>query len=324
MRAEKFTALCLAFLLQAGGTHAAGTASYPSKPVRWIVPYPAGAVNDVIARTVAQKLTALWGAQIVIDNRAGAGGTIAAETVAHATPDGYTLLLANPGPNVNNPLLQQGTAYRVDAFAPVTFIGYTPLILVANPAFEPNTVRELVQYCLARPGKVSWGSVGYGSSVHIGLALFQAATGVNVVHVPYKGAAQGITEIIGGQIQLMYTSVGSAENQIRAQRVKVLATAGPRRQAVLPDVPTLAEQGVKNADATNWFGVVVPAATPRAIVDALNARVNEALSSADVRQRLEGLGLVIGGGTAASFASFMKNETDRLRALIERGVLQKQ
>ena len=316
--------MCVALSAVTAHAGVAGVTSYPLKPVRWVVPYPAGAVNDVIARTVAQKLTALWGTQIVIDNRAGAGGTIAAETVAHASPDGYTLLLANPGPSVNNPLLQQGATYRVEAFAPVTFIGYTPLILVANPAFEPNSVRELVQYCVARPGKVSWGSVGYGSSVHIGLALFQAATGVNVVHVPYKGAAQGITEIIGGQIQLMYTSVGSAENQIRAQRIKVLATAGPRRQAVLPDVPTLTEQGVKNADATNWFGVVVPAATPRAIVDALNARVNEALASPDVRQRLEGLGLVIGGGTPASFAAFMKIETDRLRALIERGVLQRQ
>jgi tripartite-type tricarboxylate transporter receptor subunit TctC len=309
----------------AGQAQPAGpTTGYPVKPVRWIVPYPAGASNDVIARTIAQKLAATWGAQVVIDNRAGAGGTIAAELVSRANPDGYTLLLANPGPSVNNPVLQRNPQYRVEAFAPVVFIGYTPLILVAHPGFEPATVRELVRHCLAHPGKVSWGSVGYGSSVHIGLALFQSATRVDVLHVPYKGAAQALTEIVGAQIQVMYSTLASADSQVRARRLKVLATASARRLPALPDVPTLSEQGVEGADASNWFGVAVPAATPPAIIRSLNGHVNAALASGEVRQRLEGLGLTTTGGTPAEFGAYLQNEIARLRRLLEAGVLQLQ
>lgn len=303
---------------------AVAATGYPVKPVRWIVPYPAGASNDVIARTIAQKLTSTWGAQVVIDNRAGAGGTIAAELVSRANPDGYTLLLANPGPSVNNPVLQRNPLYRVEAFAPVVFIGYTPLILVAHPGFEPASVRELVQHCLAQPGKVSWGSVGYGSSVHIGLALFQAATRVDVLHVPYKGAAQALTEIVGAQIQVMYSTLASADSQVKARRLKVLATAGARRLPALPDVPTLSEQGVSGADAANWFGVVVPVATPAAIVRTLNTHVNAALGSGEVRQRLEGLGLTTAGGTAAEFGAYLQHEIARVRRLLAAGVLQPQ
>ena len=294
---------------------------YPSKPVRWVVPYPAGASNDVVARTVAQKLSATWRHQVIIDNRAGAGGTIAATLVAKATSDGYTLLLANPGPSVNNPLLQQDAQYRVEDFFPVVFIGYTPLIVVANPSFAPNNARELVQYCFANPGKVSWGSVGYGSSVHIGLALFQSVTGVNVLHVPYKGAAQSITELIGGQIQVMHSTMPSSAAQIKARKMKVLAVAGKDRLSAIPEVPTLSEQGITGADSSNWFGVVVPAATPRTIVSAINSAVNAALQTAEVRQRLESLDLTIAGGSPAEFETFMRNETQRVRALIKTGAL---
>lgn len=294
---------------------------YPNKPVRWVVPYPAGASNDIVARTVAHKLSEAWGYQVVIDNRAGAGGTIAATLVARAVPDGYTLLLANPGPSVNNPLLQRDAQYRVEDFSPVALIAYTPLIVVANTAFSPNNIRELIQFSQANPGKVSWGSVGYGSSVHIGLALFQSATGVNVLHVPYKGAAQSLTDLMGGQIHVMHSTMASSAAHIKARRIKVFATAGKERLAVIPDVPTLAEQGVKGAEASNWFGVVVPAATPRKIVDAINSQVNAALSSPEVKQRLEALGLEIGGGTTADFANFLKNETNRVRSLIKSGAL---
>ena len=301
---------------------AKSTASvYPTKPVRWVVPYPAGASNDIVARTVAQKLSEAWGNQVVIDNRAGAGGTIAATLVSRASPDGYTLLLANPGPSVNNPLLQRDAQYRVEDFSPVVFIGYTPLIVVANVAFPVNNIRELVQFCLANPGKVGWGSVGYGSSVHIGLALFQSATGINVLHVPYKGAAQSLTDLIGGQIQVMHSTMASSSAHIKARRIKVFATASKERLAVMPEVPTLAEQGVKGAESSNWFGVVVPAATPRKIIDVINAEVNSPLRSQDVKQRLESLGLEIGGGSAAEFSNFLNNETNRVRGLIKSGAL---
>jgi len=297
----------------------AGT--YPAKSIRWVVPYPAGAANDVITRVVAQRLSVSFKQPIVVDNRGGAGGTIAAETVSRAAPDGYTILLANPGPSVNSPLLQKNINYRIEAFTPVVFLGYTPLIIVAHAGFEARNARELVKYAHANPGKLSWGSVGYGSSVHIGLALFQSITRIEVLHVPYKGSAQALTEILGGQIQVMHTSVASAEAHIQSRRIKVLATAGPKRQAVLPDVQTLSEQGIQGADSTNWFGVVVPASTSSSRVAILNRHVNAALDQSDVRQRLENLGLIVAGGSSNDFSNFLKNETDRIRNLLKQGSL---
>jgi tripartite-type tricarboxylate transporter receptor subunit TctC len=294
---------------------------YPSRPVRWVVPFPPGASNDIIARLIGQKLTDAWAQQFVVDNRPGAGGSLGAETVAKATPDGYTLLLANPGPNVNNPLMRKDSPYKVNDFEPIIFIGYAPLIIVANPKFPPNNARELVEYAKANPGRVNWGSSGNGSSLHIGLALFQAATGTNVVHVPYKGAAQALTDVVGGQINLMYTTTVTGEAQIKAGRVKILANAGKKRQSVIPNVPTLIEQGINNADAIVWFGAAAPAKTPRAVVDKLNAQINKALGMADVKARLDQLGLEVGGGTPEDFARFIKTEAGRLNALIKSGAV---
>lgn len=318
--------MCLAFLL--GGAGAAwaqkAAADYPGRPVRWVVPFPPGASNDIIARLIGQKLTEAWGQQFVIDNRPGAGGSIGADTVAKATPDGYTLLVANPGPSINNVLLRKNPSYRIDDLAPVVFLGYAPLIIVANPAFPPKNARELIDYAKANPGKVNWGSSGPGSSLHIGLALFQAATGVNVIHVPYKGAALSLTDVVSGQINLMYTTSVSGEAQIKAGRVKVLGVADSKRQPVLPDVPSFAELGIKNADAKVWFGMAAPAKTPRPIIEKLNREANKALGMADVRQRLDQLGLVIGGGTSEEFAAFIKTETQRLTKLIKDGAISPQ
>lgn len=312
---------CAASAAAQGAKSAAGATDYPSRPVRWVVPFPPGASNDIIARLIGQKLTAAWGQQFVVDNRPGAGGSLGAETVAKATPDGYTLLLANPGPNVNNPLMRKDTPYKVGDFAPIIFIGYAPLIIVANPKFPPNSAKALVDYAKANPGKVNWGSSGSGSSLHIGLALFQAATGVNVVHVPYKGAAPALTDVVGGQINLMYTTTVTGEAQIKAGRVKVLATAGSKRQGVLPNVPTLAEEGIRNAEAIVWFGAAAPAQTPRAVVRKLNAEINRALELPDVRNRLDQLGLEVGGGSPEEFQKFIDKEAARLSALIKAGAV---
>ena len=236
-------------------------------------------------------------------------------------PDGHTLLLANPGPSINNVLLRKKPPYRINDFAPVVFLGYAPLIIVANPAFSPKNAKELIDYAKANPGKVNWGSSGVGSSLHIGLALFQAATGVNVTHVPYKGAALALTDVVGGQIHLMYTTSVSGEAQIKAGRVKVLGVADAKRQPVLPDVPSFAELGIKNADAKVWFGMSAPARTPRPIIEKLNREVNKTLEMPDVRQRLDQLGLVIGGGTPEEFAAFIKTEAGRLAKLIEAGAI---
>lgn len=307
----------------AQGGKAAG-AEYPTRPVRLVVPFPPGASNDIIARLIGQKLTEAMGQQIVVDNRPGAGGSLGADTVAKAAADGHTLLLANPGPNVNNPLMRRDNPYKAGDFTPVIFIGYAPLIIVANPGFPPNSAKELVDYARRNPGKVNWGSSGNGSSLHIGLALFQAATGANVTHVPYKGAAPALTDVVSGQINLMYTTSVTGAAHIKAGRVKILGNAGPRRQEVLPDVPTLAEQGIKNAEATVWFGVAGPAGMPRGVVDRLNREVNGALGMPDIRSRLDRLGLVVGGGTTGHFDAFIQSEMRKLAGLIKTGAVQLQ
>jgi tripartite-type tricarboxylate transporter receptor subunit TctC len=315
--------MTLSCAVLAGAQPARGAAApdYPARPVRWVVPFPPGASNDIIARLIGQKLTDAWGQQFVVDNRPGAGGSLGAETVAKASPDGYTLLLANPGPNVNNPLMRRDTPYKIEHFAPIVFLGYAPLIIVAHPKFPPNTARELIDYAKVNPGKVNWGSSGNGSSLHIGLALFQAATGAKVVHVPYKGAAPALTDVVGGQINLMYTTTVSGEAHIKSGRVKVLANAGSKRQAVIPNVPTLAEQGIQNAEAMVWFGAAAPARTPRNVIDKLNREINRALALADVKSRLDQLGLETEGGSSEDFQRFIDREAGRLRRLIQSGAI---
>jgi tripartite-type tricarboxylate transporter receptor subunit TctC len=298
----------------------AGSA-YPTRPVRWVVPFTPGASNDIIARLVGQKLADTFGQQFVIDNRPGAGGSLGAETVAKAVPDGYTLLLANPGPSVNTPLLLRKPLYKVDDFTNIVFIGYAPLLILANPKFPPGNPKELVAYAKSNPGKVSWGSSGNGSSLHIGLALFQAATGIEVVHVPYKGSGPALTDTMGGQIQVMHTTTVTAESQIKAGRVKVLGLASMKRSPLLPDVPTLAESGIKDAEAIVWFGMSGPPKLPRAIVAKLNAQVNKTLALPDVKQRLDQLGLEIAGGTPEEFEAFVKKETAKVSRLVKAGLL---
>ena len=300
---------------------AQGGAAYPNRPVRWVVPFTPGASNDIIARLVGQKLTESWSQQFVVDNRPGAGGAVGADTVAQATPDGYTLLLANPGPSVNTPLMMRKPLYRVEDFTNIVFIGYAPLIIIANPGFPPKNPKELLAYAKSNPGKINWGSSGNGSSLHIGLALFQSATGASVVHVPYKGAAPAITDTTSGQINLMYTTTVSGEAMIKANRVKVIGIASARRSPLLPDVPTLAESGIKDAEAIVWFGMSGPPKLPREIVEKLNSQVNKTLAMPDVKQRLDQLGLEIAGGRPEAFDAFVKKEAAKVQGLIKAGLL---
>ena len=314
-----FGALFIAASAGAATTEAAG--AYPNRPVRWVVPFTPGASNDIIARLVGQKLTDAWNQQFVIDNRPGAGGSLGADTVAKAVPDGYTLLLANPGPSVNTPLLLKKPLYKVEDFTNIVFIGYAPLLILANPKFPASNPKELVAYAKANPGKVSWGSSGNGSSLHIGLALFQAATGVDVVHVPYKGSGPAMADTMGGQIHVMHTTTVTAETQIKAGRVKVLGLASAKRSPLLPDVPTLAESGIKDAEAIVWFGMAGPPKLPRAIVDRLNAQVNRTLALPDVKQRLDQLGLEVAGGKPEDFEAFVRQEAAKVSRLVKAGLL---
>lgn len=319
------TAAMIAAMLGASGSSAAAqgdsAGGYPARPARWVVPFTPGASNDIIARLIGQKLTEALGQQFVVDNRPGAGGAVGADTVAKAAPDGYTLLLANPGPSVNTPLMMKKPLYRVEDFTNVVFIGYAPLILIANPAFPPKSPKELFEHAKANPGKINWGSSGNGSSLHIGLALFQSATGANVVHVPYKGAVPAITDTVSGQINVMYTTTVSGEAQIKAGRVKVIGIASSKRSRLLPEVATLAESGIKDAEAIVWFGMSGPPKMSRGIVDKLNAQVNKSLALPDVKARLDQLGLEVSGGTPEEFNAFVKKEAAKVARLIKAGLV---
>ena len=296
---------------------------YPTKSVRWIVTFTPGASNDIVARLMASKLSELLGQQFIVDNRGGAGGLIGAETVAIAQPDGYTLLFTNPEPNINAPLMAEKAPYSLDDFSPIVYFGFTPLIIAAHPSFPAKNPKELIATLKANPGKYTWGSSGNGSSLHIGLALFQGATGVNVIHIPYKGTAPALLDLVSGQIQLMHTTKVSSDGQVKSGRVKILAVASAKRSQALPDVPTLAEYGIKDAEAVTWFGMAAPAKTPRAIIDKLNAASNKVLAMPDVKKRLEENDVDIQGGTPEEFGRFMKNEAERVKQLIKAGVIKK-
>ncbi len=325
--ANEVLTACLFSLLSYAGAGVAqpakldAGAGYPNKPVRWVVPFPPGASNDIIARLIAGKLTDALGYQFVVDNRGGAGGLIGGETVVRAQPDGYTLLLANPGPAIAAPLLSSRAPYTPDDLAGVIVIGYAPLILLTHPSVPVRNARELVDYARANPKKVSWGSSGIGTSLHVGLAVFLGATNAPLTHVPYKGAAPALTDVVSGQVQGMHTTTVSADAFIKSQRVRVIGIAGPKRSALLPDVPTLAESGIKDAESVVWFGMMAPLKTPRPIVHKLNREVNRALALADVRARLDQLGLEVQGGTAEEMDKFVRSETAQLKQLIKAGLL---
>ena len=310
-----------AFAQSAPSTKPDAAPTYPSKPVRWVVPFTPGASNDIIGRLIAGKLTETWGQQFVIDNRGGAGGLIGAEMVARAQADGYTLLLANPGPSINAPLLAKNAPYKVDDFSSVIYIGYAPLILLTNLNFAPRTPKELVEYLKANPNKVNWGSSGIGSSLHIGLAVLQGATGAQLTHVPYKGTAPLLTDLVGGQLQGTHTTTVSGEAVIKGKRVRVIGIASAKRSPLLPDVPTLAESGIKDAEAVVWFGMAAPKGTPRPIIDKLNREINRLLALPEVKGRLDGLGLEVQGGTPEFLENFIKAEVAKIHRLIKTGLL---
>jgi len=297
-------------------------AQYPAKPVRLVVPFTPGGSSDVVARLISQKLAEFWGQQFVIDNRPGAGGAVGAETVVRAAPDGYTILLTNPGPGLHNAVLRKSPPYALSDFAPIIYIGYTPNLIAAYHKLPAGNLRELVDYAKAHPGKINWASPGTGSNPHIALEMLKLATGINVVHVPYKGAQQAFTDLVAGQVDAQYTSFISAESHVKAGRLKILGISGAKRLPALPDTATFTEQGVKGAESTLWVGFATAANTPRAIIDKLNAGVDKALQMPDVRGRLEQLGVEIEGGTPEKFAAFIRSEAERLAPLRKSGAVQ--
>ncbi len=292
-------------------------AKYPTRVVRWVVPYPPGASNDVVARVLAQKLTQMWGQPVVIDNRSGAGGLIGADTVAKATPDGYTMLMTNPGSNAINFALRAKTPYLNEDFAHVILLGWSPIMLMTSATFPAANVKEIISMAKVKPGQLSGGSSGTGGSSHLTLELFKLLAGVDIQHVPYKGAAPAIADLIGGQVSMIFATPVSAQPLIQSGKLKAIAVAGSKRLSIYPDVPTMAEQGVTGFDVMIWFGVSVPAGTPRSVVLKLNRDLQQALQAPDVKERFAALGLEPEGGSPERFTALIKEDTERWRKVVK-------
>jgi len=306
----------LALMLATAGASAQG---YPTKPIRLVVPYPAGGPLDIMARAIGQKLTEAWKPPVVVDNRAGAGGNIGADFVAKSAPDGYTLLMGAVATHAINPSLYSKIPYDpVKDFAPVALVAQVPNILVVNPAVPAKTVRELIDLARAKPGTLNFGSGSTGSTGHLAGELFNTMAGVKMVHIPYKGAAPATADLLGGQVQLMFDNLASALPNVKAGKLRALAVTTLARSPAIPELPTIAESGLPGFDLTTWFGLLVPAGTPPEIVARLNAEIVRALDAKDMRERLEKMGAEpLSNNTPERFAAFIRSEAAKYARVVK-------
>lgn len=309
--------IALSALLLGCVSQPAVSQDFPAKPVRWIIPYSAGASNDVVSRLLAQKLAQKWGQAIVIENRAGAGGTIGAGLVAHAPADGYTLLMTNPGSNAIQHVLNQQSTYAQRDFAHVILLGSAPLMLSTRQDFAASNVKQLIALAKANPGVLTGGSSGSGGSSHFALELFNRAASVEIRHIPYKGAAPAVADVASGQISLIFTTPASIFALLEANKLKVLGVSSQTRLAAFPNVPTMVEQGVHDFNDKIWFGVSVPGATPQAIVNKLNVDFNDILRGSDMKERFTALGLEVEGGSPEEFSNTINADIERLTQLVK-------
>ena len=290
---------------------------YPSHPVRIVVPYPAGGSNDIIARIVAQKLTERSGQPFLVENRGGASGNIGAEMVASSDPDGYTLLLTAPPPLTTNMALYKNLKFDPStAFAPVSLVASVPIVLVVHPSVPARTVNELVALAKAKPGSLDFGSSGNGSTNHLAGELLKSMTGIEIVHVPYKGAAPAMNDLIGGHIPMMFDNMPSVLPQVQAKLINAIAVAGAKRASAMPDVPTVAESGFAGFEASSWFGLVAPAKTPAPVLAKLQGEVASILQMPDVRKRLTELGAEPGTISGEAFGTYLAEETAKWSKII--------
>ena len=284
--------------------------AYPTKPIRIVASYPPGGTNDFVARSVGQKLSEMLGQQVLVDNRSGAGGNIGADIVAKSPPDGYTILLAPVSPMAINVSLY-GRKLPFDPerdFAPITLVAKVPLVIVVHPGVPAKTLQEFIALARSRPGKMTYGSAGNGSSNHLTGAMLMSATQLDMVHVPYKGGAPGMVALLGGEIDMMVAQIPSSKPLHVAGKVRALAISGARRSSGLPDVPTMIESGVPGFEATSWYCVVAPAGTPKPVIDRLNVEIVKALNTAEMRQRLADEGAEVEPTSPEELARFVHNE----------------
>jgi len=296
---------------------AAGAQNYPTKPVRIVVPFPAGGGVDLTARTVGQKLTDYLGQQVVIDNRAGAAGTIGAEHVAKSAPDGYTLLVAGPGSVAVAPLLFPKLGYNpLKDLAPITMLVTMPYIIVAHPSVPAKNAAELIALAKANPGKLNMASGGAGTGQHLAGEFFNVLAGIKMIHIPYKGTAPAIADIMGGHADLTFSDP-SVLPQLQAGRLKVLGVSGTKRYPPLPNVPTVNESGLPGFDALNWYPLMAPAGTPRDLVMKLNTEAIKALNSPDVRDKLMAQGLIPAPMSPEQLGQFIREDYERWARVIK-------
>ncbi len=320
MRGLKMLARCACMASALSAWCAVQTAraeDYPGKTIRFIMPYPTGGSIDIVGRLVAQRLAENFGQPVVVDNRTGAGGTVGTETAAHAPPDGYTMVMGGTGTLALSPHLQRKLPYDpVRDFAPVTLLVIIPYVLVANPQLKANTVKELIALAQARPDEINYGSGGNGSAPHLAAEMFKRMANVRLVHVPYKGSTPAINDTISGQVQLTFTGIPSVAAQIKAGRVRALGVTSTKRATALPSVPTIAEAGVPGYEVSPWFGVLLPARTPAAIVTRLNGEIVKVLQNPSVHERLAAEGVEPVGNSPAQFAAIIKRELAKWGQLI--------
>ena len=292
--------------------------SFPTKPIRIVVPFPPGGSTDLLARRIGEKLAAAWGQPVVVDNRAGAGGTLGADYVAKSAPDGYTLLMGVTGSNaIANALYPKLPYDVVKDFAPVSLVVSSPLVLVRNPGFAPKTVQEVVAAAKAKPGSISYGSPGNGTSMHLTGEMFKLSAKVSMLHIPYRGSAGALSDLMGGQIDTMFGDFLVVWPQLESGKLQPIAVTSKTRHKMLPNVPTIAESGYPGFEALSWQGLFAPAATPPAIVEQLNREVNKALASAEIQEYFGSRGFTLGGSSATEFKAFVKVEADKWAKIVQ-------
>ena len=292
--------------------------SFPARPVKLVVPFPAGGPLDVTGRLIAQKLTEAWGQSVVVENRPGAGGNIGVDLVAKSAPDGYTIVMGALSTHAVNPSLYPKMPYdAIKDFAPITLLATTPNVLVVNPALPINSVKDLVAYAKANPGKLSFGSGSNGSAGHLAGELFKVDTGTDIVHIPYKGGAPATQALLAGDVQFMFDNLANAMPQIKAGKLKALAVTTADRSRLAPELPTMSEAGVPGFDISTWFGLLAPAGTPKDVIAKWNAEVTKILNSPEMRERLTALGAEAAPTTPEQFAAFIQREMSKYARIVK-------
>ena len=310
--------LAAAMALLALNASAQGPATYPTKPIKIVVPFPPGGATDILARAIGAELQKAFGQTVLIENKAGAGGNPGADMVAKSPPDGYTLVMATVGTHGINMSLYSKMPYdAVKDFEPITLVAGVPNLLVVHPSVAAKNVAELTALAKAQPGKLNVASSGNGTSIHMAAELYKVMAGVDILHVPYKGSSFALTDLLGGQVQLMFDNMPSALPHVKAGKLRALAVTSPKRSSALPDIPTMDEEGLKGFDATSWFGLLAPAGTPKDIIAKLNAAAVKALATPEMRERLASQGAEAVGNTPEQFAAFIKAEIEKWAKIVK-------